>query len=98
MATMDPMKRCELCGHSRAAHGNGVKCALCQCRSERVEVVQQSFAFRGVITAGGGRPNRRKREAHPQEKIVFFFSFGDILVAKPPPSRKTSPSPHRNST
>ena len=58
---MDPMKRCELCGHSRAAHADGVHCALCHCRSERTEVVQQSFAFRGVITPGRDKPYGRKR-------------------------------------
>lgn len=58
---MDPTKRCELCGHSRAAHADGVQCALCHCRSERPEVVQQAFTFRGVITTGRNRGYGRKR-------------------------------------
>jgi hypothetical protein len=53
------MKRCDFCGHSRAAHVDGVHCALCPCRSEAVEVVQQSFTFREALSAG--RRDRRKR-------------------------------------
>jgi hypothetical protein len=51
-------KRCEYCGHSRAAHTDGVHCALCRCSSERAELVQETFAFRGAIAV---RPNTRKR-------------------------------------
>ncbi|PYQ58209.1 MAG: hypothetical protein DMF58_16125 [Acidobacteria bacterium] len=43
------VKRCEFCGHSRAAHVDGIQCALCSCRSEARDFVQQSFAFRGTL-------------------------------------------------
>jgi len=49
---------CEVCGHSRAAHVDGVHCALCRCGSERPAAVQQSLAFRGTLpvrTVGMGR-------------------------------------------
>lgn len=55
---METKKLCEVCGHSRAAHVDGVHCALCRCRSERRDFVQESFAFRGTLpfgTAGLGR-------------------------------------------
>ena len=58
---MDPTKRCDLCGHSRAAHAGGIQCALCRCRSERTQVVQLSLAFRGVITTGRDIPRGRER-------------------------------------
>src|SRR5437016_13969687 len=31
---------CDICGHSRAAHVDGVHCALCRCSSERPAAVQ----------------------------------------------------------
>jgi len=43
------MKKCEICGHSRAAHTDGVKCALCDCISRPRELVQESFGFRGPL-------------------------------------------------
>ena len=49
---------CEVCGHSREAHVDGVHCALCRCSSERPAAVQQSLLFRTALpvrTAGMGR-------------------------------------------
>src|ERR1051326_1597972 len=40
-------KTCRLCGHSRAAHTDGVKCALCACVSRTRELVQESLPFKG---------------------------------------------------
>jgi len=56
---MASAKTCEFCGHSRAAHTDGVKCALCNCVSRPRELVQETFAFRTSLL----RPaqNRRKR-------------------------------------
>src|ERR1051326_5684969 len=36
-------KTCRLCGHSRAAHTDGVKCALCACVSRPRELVQEAL-------------------------------------------------------
>ena len=54
------MRKCEVCGHSKAAHVDGVRCSLCRCRSERTELVQDSFAFRSALTLRsiGGRRKR----------------------------------------
>jgi hypothetical protein len=56
---MASAKTCEFCGHSRAAHTDGIKCALCNCVSRPRELVQETFAFRTPLL----RPaqNRRKR-------------------------------------
>lgn len=43
------MARCKLCGHSRAAHIDGVRCALCGCLPDRREFVQETFSFRNAI-------------------------------------------------
>lgn len=56
----DATKKCELCSHSRAAHLDGVKCALCRCTSERRESVQESFAFRSSLLPRV-TPSTRKR-------------------------------------
>jgi len=42
-------KRCEYCNHSRAAHVDGVRCALCGCVSEKRSFVQESFTFRATL-------------------------------------------------
>jgi hypothetical protein len=47
----DAAKKCPFCGHSRAAHTDGVHCALCRCRSELTQPVQESFAFRREVTS-----------------------------------------------
>jgi len=57
---MDSTRKCPNCPHSRAAHTDGVHCALCRCRSEEPAVVQESFAFRGAVTSPRVR-NTRKR-------------------------------------
>lgn len=55
------MKRCEHCGHSRAAHVDGMRCALCGCLPQRQNFVQERFGFRetlplrAVPSAGGTR-------------------------------------------
>ena len=49
---MTPAKNCDYCGHSRAAHTDGVKCALCDCVSRPRELVQESFSFRKSIENG----------------------------------------------
>jgi len=53
-------KRCEYCTHSRAAHVDGVRCALCGCISERRTFVQESFTFRASLPARV-TANTRKR-------------------------------------
>lgn len=40
---------CPYCGHSKAAHAGGTKCALCNCVSRPRELVQESLAFRSSI-------------------------------------------------
>ena len=45
----DPMTRCKICGHSRAAHLDGVRCALCGCLPDRRTFVQESFTFRNAL-------------------------------------------------
>lgn len=42
-------KRCEHCGHSRAAHIDGMRCALCGCMPARQTFVQESFGFRDAV-------------------------------------------------
>jgi hypothetical protein len=61
------MKRCEHCGHSRAAHVDGLRCALCGCVPQRQTFVQDALPFRsGVSRPAGAIPeqialNSRKR-------------------------------------
>jgi len=43
------MKTCPHCGHSRAAHVGGARCALCGCRPGREMSVQESFTFRNAL-------------------------------------------------
>lgn len=43
------MKPCSHCGHSKAAHVDGMRCALCGCTPARQNFVQDAFAFRTVI-------------------------------------------------
>lgn len=45
------MKRCEICGHSEAAHIDAVRCALCGCTPQKRGFVQESFAFRGAVAS-----------------------------------------------
>ncbi len=54
------MKQCPYCNHTRAAHADGIRCALCPCRSRRSEAVQESFTFREAVTAQGDRPGRKR--------------------------------------
>jgi hypothetical protein len=62
MAGMNrPTKKCDLCSHSSAAHIDGVRCALCECSSERREVVQQTLAFRSILPSSRLIANSRKR-------------------------------------
>jgi ribosomal protein L37E len=56
----DAMARCKLCGHSRAAHVDGVRCALCGCLPERRNFVQDAFAFRSALP-GRVMTDTRKR-------------------------------------
>jgi hypothetical protein len=60
MAKTTAVKRCEFCGHSRAAHVDGVQCALCSCHSEPRSFIQQSFTFRSML-AEPPEPMTRKR-------------------------------------
>lgn len=61
------MKRCEHCGHSQAAHLDGMRCALCGCVPQRQTFVQDAFAFRGAVARPAGTipqptaSNTRKR-------------------------------------
>ena len=43
------MKRCQHCGHSRAAHIDGMRCALCGCVPARQNFVQDSFSFKSAL-------------------------------------------------
>lgn len=54
------VKRCPHCGHSRAAHVDGVRCALCGCVPDRQTYVQESFGFRSALPARVTN-NTRKR-------------------------------------
>ena len=54
------MKTCSHCGHSRAAHLDGVRCALCGCVPSRTTFVQDSFSFRSALP-GRVSNNTRKR-------------------------------------
>jgi len=49
---MSTTKKCDFCPHSRAAHADGIHCALCRCRSERPDFVQETLVFRGSIPVG----------------------------------------------
>jgi hypothetical protein len=44
-------KKCDICSHSRAAHVDGGRCALCGCTSERRDLVQQTLGFRSTLPA-----------------------------------------------
>jgi hypothetical protein len=44
-----------------AAHADGIACALCSCRSEARNFVQQSFAFRDTLNVSRDITNPRKR-------------------------------------
>jgi hypothetical protein len=48
------MKRCQHCGHSRAAHVGGIRCALCGCVPQRQSYEQESFAFRSAVPRPAG--------------------------------------------
>jgi hypothetical protein len=54
------MKRCQHCGHSTAAHVDGLRCALCGCAPERRTFVQDAFAFRESLPSRV-TTNTRKR-------------------------------------
>ncbi len=53
-------RRCQYCGHSRAAHIDGMRCALCGCVPSRQTYVQDSFGFRTSLP-GQVTNNTRKR-------------------------------------
>lgn len=48
------MKRCQHCGHSRAAHVGGMRCALCGCVPQRQTYEQESFVFRSSLPRAAG--------------------------------------------
>ena len=54
------MKRCEDCGHSRAAHVDGMRCALCGCTPGRRAFVQESFSFRSSLPARVSSDTRKR--------------------------------------
>jgi hypothetical protein len=58
---MNPTRKCDYCSHTRAAHVDGRRCALCDCTSEVRAFVQESFAFRSAVPTQRWRPNTRKR-------------------------------------
>src|ERR1044071_125876 len=53
-------KRCEHCGHSRAAHVDGLRCALCGCVPGRRTFVQESFGFRRALQRPVTRSTRKR--------------------------------------
>ena len=60
VAMAELMRKCDVCSHSKAAHVDGVHCALCRCASERLEMVQDSFVFRSALTPRTGRPGKKR--------------------------------------
>jgi hypothetical protein len=54
------MKSCPHCGHSKAAHVDGTRCALCGCVPSRQDFVQDAFAFRTALPSRV-TSNTRKR-------------------------------------
>jgi hypothetical protein len=54
------MKHCPICGHSRAAHVDGTRCALCNCVPWRQDYVQDALPFRSALP-GRVMPDTRKR-------------------------------------
>jgi hypothetical protein len=60
MATPKPFKRCEFCGHSEAAHTDGLQCALCSCRSATRNFLQQSFSFRDTLVVRKSTTARKR--------------------------------------
>jgi hypothetical protein len=54
------MRKCDVCSHSKAAHVDGVHCALCRCSSESRELVQDSFVFRSALTQRPGRAGKKR--------------------------------------
>ena len=54
------MKRCQHCGHSKAAHVDGMRCALCGCVPSRQTFIQDSFSFRSSLPTRA-KDNPRKR-------------------------------------
>jgi hypothetical protein len=54
------MKHCRICGHSKAAHVDGTRCALCGCVPWKQEFVQEALPFRSMLT-GQAAANTRKR-------------------------------------
>ena len=57
---MKANRKCDICNHSRAAHMDGRRCALCGCVSEERSFVQDSFSFRTSLSTGVA-VNARKR-------------------------------------
>jgi len=54
------MKKCDVCDHSRAAHADGIRCALCGCIGQEQQMTQQPLAFRSSIPVRV-TPSTRKR-------------------------------------
>ena len=54
------MKRCPHCGHSRAAHVDGLRCALCGCTPLKQSFVQESFAFKSSLPARVTRDTQKR--------------------------------------
>jgi hypothetical protein len=54
------MKKCDVCSHSRAAHTDGIRCALCGCTGQERQMTQQPLAFRSSLPVRV-TPNTRKR-------------------------------------
>jgi hypothetical protein len=52
--------RCDLCGHSVAAHLSVGRCVLCECIGEERQFVQQSLLFRSALPRTKP-PTARKR-------------------------------------
>ena len=51
---------CDICGHSRAAHVDGIHCALCRCSSARTAAVQESLVFRNALPVRTGGIGRKR--------------------------------------
>lgn len=53
-------KQCKHCGHSRAAHADGMRCALCGCAPQRQTFVQTSLGFKTALPMRAAAATRKR--------------------------------------
>ena len=54
------MKKCDICSHSRAAHLDGIRCALCDCVSQERTFTQQALVFRSALAVRTTATTRKR--------------------------------------